>query len=137
MMYHLTPVENVGSIEENGLEARPLNAPVREQTQTAEFNHATGRVEQDAEFAIHREGVYLTANEEDARRYAGSISTEKFWDGDEHELALLAVDVSPRDENVFDDPELINPDDHITASGRVFVDGIPAEDVNHVETVVA
>ena len=54
----------------------------------------------------------------------------------EDALALLAVDVSPRDENVFDDPELINPDDHITASGRVFVDGIPAEDVNHVETVV-
>lgn len=136
-MYHLTPIQNLDSIQENGLEARPLMVPHHKKVSESEYNHRTGRVESSLEVETYETGVYLTTSEDDARRYAPYLSTETHWDDDGHEFALLAVDLSPRDDEVLRDQEDVNGDP-ITSSGQVYVgDAIPPENVEHVDTVVA
>lgn len=134
-MFHATPAENIESIEERGLDARPLATPVREQTQESIYDHATGRVEQDAEFVTHTDGVYLCKTRESAERYCDHLAVEHFWDDEAHEFVVLEVEVER--EKVFRDSELVHDEDCITASGRVFVESIGPECIESTETVTA
>lgn len=103
-LYHATPAENVGSIEEDGLEARSLNQPIYAGMYGADETVSNG--------------VYVTTSKEDAEAYAEYLTIEKELGG-EREMVVFEIDVSARNGHVYPDPEGDIMGDQISKSGKI------------------